>query len=139
MSKEFITYEKYGELLIELVAKLKDTDVASLDNVYGPPRGGLPIAVHLSHFLDLDLVMDESNLSLVHRDMTLFVDDIADTGRTFEMLDKGGHVGLTAALFYKPRSRYEPNIWVRETENWIVFPWERDDERPNREGYEHSE
>ena len=53
MQKRIVTYQEFGKLLDLLVAKL---EAYKFDYVYGPPRGGLPIAVHLSHHLDIELV-----------------------------------------------------------------------------------
>lgn len=125
--KEFLSYSYYEDLLYELVEKLKnDTKMKHIRNVYGIPRGGLPIAVHLSHFLDLNFLTNP--FEKMHEE-TLIVDDIADTGLT---LKKYGSLYLTATLFYKPKSEVKPDFYIHETTYWIVFPWERPDEIPNR-------
>jgi hypoxanthine phosphoribosyltransferase len=132
MFKEIITYEEYGILLNELVEKIKaDCNLRKVKFIYTFVRGGLPIAVHLSHFLNLDVLTDQSdvNFPMYGMDEILVVDDIADTGKT---LDGFQRLFPTATLYYKPRSIIKPTYFVRETTKWIVFPWEREDETPNR-------
>src|SRR5271154_4987083 len=57
----------------------------------------------------------------------LIADDVADTGKTIELVRReiAKHVAeaRTAVLFYKPRSIITPEyVWAR-TERWINFPW----------------
>jgi hypoxanthine phosphoribosyltransferase len=131
LKKELITYTEYGHILSELVTMIQDSRyfLEDIKLIYTFMRGGAPIAVHLAHFLELDVATDESNHILpLNKRTTLIVDDIADTGKTL----KGYQDFTTATLFYKPRSIVKPTFYVRETTNWIVFPWEKVDEIPNR-------
>jgi hypoxanthine phosphoribosyltransferase len=89
------------------------------DLIYGPPRGGLPIAVTLSHRLGVPLTTTYPTTGSV----VLVVDDIADTGKTLKPLI-GPNI-ITYTLYYHKQSIVEPNYWVFEKEDkWIVFPWE---------------
>lgn len=65
----------------------------------------------------------------------LIVDDVWDSGRTAvtvcdRVLEAGGQPTI-AVLHYKPlRSRYpdqRPDYFVEETDDWIVYPWDRDE------------
>ncbi len=86
------------------------------DGIYGIPRGGLILAVCLSHALKLPLL----NTPTGH---TLIVDDIADTGKTLLNYKKNGNRVIT--LFKHPESGVNPDIWIRSKHNyWIDFPWE---------------
>lgn len=96
--------------------KLKYND--QFDNIYGVPRGGLVIAVYLSHLLDLPVV------DSIRDGRTLIVDDIADTGKTLVELDKFKYSKI-ATLYYHEQSMIYPDIWVYlKTDKWIQFPWE---------------
>ena len=132
--KVFISYSEYGNLLNCLVDKLKD--VKGLKYIYGIPKGGLPIAVHLAHHLDLRLV--ETN-EVYERDKEeiLIVDDIVDTGETMSRFkDVDSHYPMVASLFYKTESEIVPDYYAKSIGHiWIVFPWEKSDEKPNRSGY----
>lgn len=127
VEKRRVTYGEYDSLLNRLIYKLKrDEILKNIKTIYGIPRGGLPIAVHLSHTLGLNFVTNPFD---DHYENTLIVDDIADTGIT---LRKCGNLYTTATLFYKPRSKVKPDFYVEETTKWIVFPWEDINEIPNR-------
>ena len=136
MKKRIITYNDYDHLLDKLVEKIQMSSLyGELKYVYGPPRGGLPIAVHLAHHLDLKLIdrgllneWDQDEL-----DRTLIVDDIADTGRTIESLNGFYKTNfIFATLFFKSRSIIEPDWYVELENKWVIFPWEKLDEKPNR-------
>ena len=84
--------------------------------VYGFPRGGLCIAVALSHSLGIPLLNEPKDYSLI-------VDDIYDTGFTLEKIKQ-----LKGAETYVWVSKKEPTWWnaykyIQDNE-WIVFPWE---------------
>lgn len=57
----------------------------------------------------------------------LIVDDVADTGKTLELVHDfcAGHVAeaRTAVLYQKPRSIIQSSYAWRHTEEWINFPW----------------
>ncbi|KSW11366.1 phosphoribosyltransferase [Pyrodictium occultum] len=62
--------------------------------------------------------------------VVLVVDDVADTGKTFNMaVSFLSHYGprriLTAALYLKPWSMYRPDFYAEETDAWIIFPWDK--------------
>jgi hypoxanthine phosphoribosyltransferase len=141
MEKRIITYKEYGKLLDKLVETISKSDcIKDIKNVLGIYRGGLPIAVHLSHYFDWDFIEDHhfniSTDSFIGN--LIVVDDIADTGKTLNDLNihynfsGQHHIWPSATLFYKKRSIYKPTFYVEETDKWIVFPWERLDEVPNR-------
>lgn len=94
--------------------------------IYGFPRGGLPIAVHLSHHLNVPLLLNFFELDSY--DSILAVDDIVDSGKTFtEFIERVGLMDLnvySASLYYKKQSIFLPDIYLHETTDWIVFPWE---------------
>lgn len=89
--------------------------VAPLAGVYGLPRGGLPLAVALSHRLNVPLLQRPERWCLV-------VDDIYETGRTLKPFkDQDVHVAVWM-------SKAEPEWWmaaeVVNSSEWILFPWE---------------
>lgn len=84
--------------------------------VYGFPRGGLPLAVWISHRAGLPLLLAPSENALL-------VDDIADTGATLFKYRKSHFI---ATMFYHRQSSVVPDFWMFEKKNdeWVVFPWE---------------
>lgn len=118
------TWEEFASD-VEKIAKTIKSWGKEFKYVYGPPRGGLTLAVCLSHRLDLKLVFyndpDPKNDFLAKE--VLIVDDIADTGKTLKDYKDGGY--FIATLFKHRRSVFEPDIWTKEKgDDWVLFPWE---------------
>ena len=94
----------------------KDCKNKKFEGVYGFPRGGLCLAVALSHSLALPLLDEPKNNSLI-------VDDIYDTGYTLEKIKdlKGAEVHVWI-------SKIKPTWWnaymYTKEKDWIIFPWE---------------
>ena len=87
-----------------------------LSGIYGVPRGGLCLAVALSHKLKIELISKPIKNSLI-------VDDVYETGitlTTFKHID--------GAMFFVLFSKIKPTWWntlfISEKNQWIVFPWE---------------
>jgi hypoxanthine phosphoribosyltransferase len=94
-----------------------------LTGVYGLPRGGLVLAVMLSHKLNIPLLMAPTKNCLI-------VDDICDTGESLihfiknsSSLDKVNY--FTATMFLNNTAIVKPDFSsLTKTNEWIVFPWE---------------
>ncbi len=59
----------------------------------------------------------------------LIVDDVADTGKSLlaaveHIKEMGAKKIKTATLYYKKHSAIKPDYYIKETESWIVYPWE---------------
>lgn len=106
----------------QLAKKLKPIKF-NFNNIYGVPRGGLIVAVQLSHLLNLPVILDPKKISK----NTLIVDDISDTGDTLKRLlrkIKYKHWGI-ATLWVHPLTKVYPSYFVREkNKEWVVMPWE---------------
>lgn len=85
--------------------------------VFGVPRGGLVLAVALSHRLELPLLHQAEPGCLV-------VDDVYETGLTLEPYR---HLENTRVAVWI--SKAEPRWWqaveVTSSSEWLVFPWEQ--------------
>ena len=132
MEKRIVTYQEFGNLLNLLVTKL---ETYKFNYVYGPPRGGLPIAVHLSHHLDIELVDTDFINWSIHHDKgkkILLADDIVDTGKTINDLKSilgKSNIITTACLFKRPE--IDNVIYIEKSDDWIIFPFEKYDEKPS--------
>jgi hypoxanthine phosphoribosyltransferase len=86
--------------------------------IHGIPRGGLVLAVALSHRLELPLLAESQPGCLV-------VDDVFETGRTL-----APHRDFAGAELVVWISKADPEWWraieVTSSAEWIVFPWEND-------------
>lgn len=132
MKKTFLSWRSFDEAVAFIAANATE---AEPDSVFGFPRGGLPLAVALSHRMGLPL------LSMVSPGpRTLLVDDIVETGTTAAPYLAAGHdPRLVWAWVNKNGGVY--NAAVHDTAiGWVVFPWERDDadavERDARDFYD---
>jgi hypoxanthine phosphoribosyltransferase len=95
----------------------------SVRAVYGESRGGLPLAVALSHRMAVPLVADLAVPGV------LWVDDIADTGRTLDLTRSAfPHVQCAAWVKRGDRSIFAPI--TLHTEQWVLFPWEQEAAAP---------
>ena len=147
MTREILTYELFGRGIRELAQQVADSDFRP-DILLGIARGGLVPAGALAYALDcknlftisvefytgvdsrLDVpVMLPPFLDAQDLDeaAVLVVDDVADTGRTLELVADfcTGHVRelRTAVLYEKPQSVISCDYAWRRTSRWINFPW----------------
>ena len=87
-----------------------------LTGIYGVPRGGLCLAVALSHKLNLQLIEKPLKNSLI-------VDDVYETGNTLSNFRN-----IEGVSFFVLVSKKKPIWWKSVSlslrEEWIVFPWE---------------
>lgn len=140
--KERVSYAEFEEMVETLV----DVVPSHYTGVVSINRGGLPLGVELSHSLqvphgivsatlyDDDSTNPEDQLEWHGQlladvgEYVLLVDDIVDTGETLATAENRLHEeGLdveTAALHAKPGRSFDPNYYITETPNWVVYPWE---------------
>lgn len=89
--------------------------------IYGLPRGGLCLAVKLSHLLNAKLVDKPINSS-----NCLIIDEISDTGKTLIKLNNKYPKCPIATWHIKSQTKFIPLIFYAEIQNniWTVYPWE---------------
>ena len=99
---------------VEQIAK--KCQFLEFSGIYGVPRGGLCLAVALSHKLKINLISKPTKNSLI-------VDDIYETGITLNAFKD-----LEGAMFFVLFSKIKPTWWntvhLSDKREWIVFPWE---------------
>ena len=108
-----LNWIEFEECVVSISNKCKNK---KYNGVYGFPRGGLCLAVALSHSLSLPLLKEPQNNSLI-------VDDIYETGKTLEKIKH-----IKGSETYVWVSKKKPTWWnsykyIKENE-WIIFPWE---------------
>ena len=88
----------------------------NFSGIYGVPRGGLCLAVALSHKLKINLISEPIKNSLI-------VDDVYETGITLSTFKD-----IEGAMFFVLFSKVKPTWWnsvhISEKKEWIIFPWE---------------
>lgn len=144
---EIPTWDQIYEMLLNLAERIRKNGFKP-DLIVGVSRGGWPPARVLSDFLDnpnLANVKAEFYLGVAETKMepiltqpvsvavagkkVLIVDEVADTGKSLELVKKhivkqGGCEVKIATVYYKPWSVVIPDYYGKETNRWIVFPWE---------------
>jgi hypoxanthine phosphoribosyltransferase len=118
------TWRQFEQDCDHIVKWIKSHSKLKFKNVYGIPRGGLPLAVKMSNSLEIPLIMDKGKISKE----TLIVDDISDTGETLKKLISTFNLtdNVIVTLFLYKQTKVYPHLWLREKKrNWIRFPWEK--------------
>jgi len=139
MGKMSITYQEYGNLIDELTVNIKESDI-KFDGIYSIPRGGLPIGVHLSNHLNIQLFINiKQFIQTKPNGIILMVKDIMNEGlvfnRAIEIIEMQNIQFYTAVIFYKFDTKYKPDFFVKKTESWVIFPWEPINKQPDEYNY----
>ncbi len=99
---------------VEYIAN--ECEFVNFSGIYGVPRGGLCLAVALSHKLKVNLISEPIKNALI-------VDDVYETGNTLNSFKD-----IEGAMFFVLFSKIEPKWWktvfMCKKSEWIVFPWE---------------
>ena len=109
----YFTWSEFDKSVDHIANKCK---FLKFSGIYGVPRGGLCLAVALSHKLKVNLISEPIRNSLI-------VDDIYETGYTLNTFKD-----IEGAMFFVLFSKIKPTWWntvfKSEKNEWIVFPWE---------------
>ncbi len=143
---EAVEWDHVYSLLLEIADRIKESDFKA-DVIVGISRGGLLPARILSDLLDnphlanikvefyvdidqtkeVPVITQPVSVSVKDKRL-LIVDDITDSGQSFrlvwETLAQEAAEVKTVTLYHKPWSCFTPDIYARETEAWVIFPWE---------------
>lgn len=118
--KIFVTWSDVQKYINEVATRYKDSNI---NGVYGIPRGGLVLAVMLSHKMNVPMLGAPAEGCII-------VDDIADSGRSlihYTDNDTQFNKYHITTLYSHPRSVVTPEYFMFTKDNeWIVFPWECD-------------
>ena len=109
----YYSWEEFDKSVEYIASKCRFQDFSG---IYGIPRGGLCLAVALSHKLKINLITEPIKNSLI-------VDDICETGITLNSFKD-----IEGAMYFVLFSKIKPTWWrsvnITEKKEWIVFPWE---------------
>ena len=113
----FFTWNEFDKSVEHIANECKYLEFSG---IYGVPRGGLCLAVALSHKLKINLITEPKENSLI-------VDDIFETGITLNTFKD-----IEGATFFVLFSKIKPTWWktvhISTKREWIVFPWENNDD-----------
>ena len=109
----YFTWTEFDKSVEHIANKCKFFEFSG---IYGVPRGGLCLAVALSHKLKINLISEPKKNSLI-------LDDVYETGITLNTFKD-----IDGAMFFVLFSKIKPTWWntvhVTKKNQWIVFPWE---------------
>ena len=109
----YFTWSDFDKSVLHIANKCKSLEFSG---IYGVPRGGLCLAVALSHKLKVNLISKPKKNSLI-------IDDVYETGITLNTFKD-----IEGAMFYVLFSKIKPTWWntvnISTKREWIVFPWE---------------
>ncbi len=109
----YFSWNEFDKSVEHIANKCK---LLEFSGIYGVPRGGLCLAVALSHKLKINLISEPIKNSLI-------VDDVYETGITLNTFKD-----IEGAMFFVLFSKIKPTWWntvnISEKREWIVFPWE---------------
>ena len=123
MGKIYVSW-KAVEDFVATVDKIVRNQYPAVTGVYGLPRGGLVLAVMLSHKLSIPMLMSPTPGCLI-------VDDICDSGESLIHYVKNSSSPnkpkyVTVTMFHKDNALgVVPNIyWKKKGEDWVIYAWE---------------
>ena len=141
----YISWPEYGNLALALAEKVRAKG-KKYDLVVGIARGGIPVAMVISDHLNVkvDFVNVKSYSDIGKRSPPkilstltegiqgkdiLLVDDLVDQGDTLTLMkgflsDQKPKTLETSVLFKKPWSKTQPDFFLEEVSEWVVFPFE---------------
>ena len=109
----YFTWSEFDKSVEQIYNKCKFIEFSG---IYGVPRGGLCLAVALSHKLKINLISKPLKNALI-------VDDVYETGITLNTFKN-----VEGAMFFVLFSKIKPIWWntvhISKKSEWIVFPWE---------------
>jgi len=143
---KYYSYEDFKTDTNKLIQRVQNNKI---DAIVGIARGGLTLSHTVAEGLDIREVhtirTELYDKSKKREEITIFgkcdfsdaktilvLDDISDSGDTLKTIMKhlettNQNVNfITATLFYKKTSVYEPTVWINEAKEWIEFFWEKD-------------
>ena len=113
MISNYFTWTEFDKSVEHIASKC---NFLEFSGIYGVPRGGLCLAVALSHKLKINLISEPIKNSLI-------VDDVYETGITLNTFKE-----IEGAMFFVLFSKIKPTWWntvfTSEKSEWIVLPWE---------------
>ena len=121
----YFSWSEFNKSVDKIANKCRSKDFSG---IYGVPRGGLCLAVALSHKLKIELISEPRKNSLI-------VDDVYETGITMSTFKD-----IEGAMFFVLFSKIKPTWWntlhISKKNQWIVFPWENTlDSKSDRQEY----
>lgn len=140
--KIYISWDEFHQDVKNLCKKIKETG-QEFNKIVAISRGGFIPAGIIAYELDIrnsaviniSTYVGSKHLKLNEVDnpqsvgkvdeKTLIIDDISDSGQTFEVMRRTFPNGKFVTVYAKERGIAQADIFERQVpENWLVFPWD---------------
>ncbi len=108
-----LTWDEFNSCVESITSSCKNR---AFCGVYGFPRGGLCLAVALSHSLNIPLLNQLEPSSLV-------VDDVYESGKTLSRVLNFPDI-TTFVWLSKVKPIWWNTVELSDPNEWLVFPWE---------------
>lgn len=140
-----VSWETYHDLVRKISASILSHS-PYVNQIVAISRGGLTFGHLCSDFLRIPIAtmaiqsyseiqkhgavtITEPLKTDVRGKHVLLVDDVADSGKTLKRATSyvksfGPKSVTVATMFYKPRSVFRPDYFAKQTNKWILFPYE---------------
>ncbi|MET1101286.1 MAG: phosphoribosyltransferase [Pyrodictiaceae archaeon] len=143
-----VSWRDVEEACLEIAEEIRERGI-QVDVIIGILRGGWIPARILSDYLGVyrmgavevkfyrgigetseKPVITQPLVTPINDQHVLVVDDVADTGKTLGItISFLNHYGprriYSATLYVKPWAINRPDFYARETDAWIIFPWDK--------------
>ena len=133
--KVYLSWDDIKDVVEKLAEQINDLEKKPF-YIYGIPRGGLIPATWLPHktgikYQQINAVQISKMADLSH---ILIIDDICDSGKTVKEIRENYPKVRVACLYYKENEVAKPDIYGELVgDEWLVFPWEENEEIGNRD------
>ena len=133
MSKVYVSWNAIEKFVQNVANQYKDKDITG---VYGLPRGGLVLAVMVSHRLGVPMLMSPCEGCII-------IDDICDSGESLlhyyknSSAEDGKPAYHIVTMWYKENALgVVPEMWdFAKGSDWVVFPWEQSFDNYKKESF----
>ena len=140
--KIYISWEEFHQDVKNLCKKIKDSG-QKFNKIVAISRGGFipagivayELGIRNSAVINISTYVGSKHLKLNEVDhpdsvgkvdeKTLMIDDISDSGQTFEVMRRTFPNGKYVTVYAKERGASQADIFERKfPEKWLVFPWD---------------
>lgn len=140
--KIYISWPEFHQDVKNLCKKIKQTN-REYNKIVAISRGGLipsgiisyELNIRNSRVVNIISYNNEKQSKLEKIDnpeiigevneKTLIIDDLSDTGQTFQIMRQNFPKGTYIAVYTKEKGKHLPDIYEKEMPNkWLVFPWD---------------
>ncbi|WP_456470451.1 phosphoribosyltransferase [Caminibacter sp.] len=148
-------YYKYDEFMNDLKVLEPQIKEYNPDTLLAIARGGMTIGHFLAERLDMREIYSLNAISyenekklgkpkifnipdLKNKKRVLLLDDISDSGETLKEVLKTlkslyPEVEFkTLTIFYKDHTKVMPDIYIKKTDKWVVFFWDKEGQKEQK-------